>query len=84
LIEHDISVKALLCIALITLLISPYFTCLHADAADALMVTYLAEEHLVEADPAYVEKAPRGMRRDLETMGRGRPAASGGGLGVFG
>lgn len=29
------------------------FLCLHADIADALMITYLAEEHLEELDPGY-------------------------------
>lgn len=59
LVDHDVSLRGLVFIVLVTLLIIPYFICLHADAADALMVTYLAEEHLVEMDPLYVDKAPR-------------------------
>jgi hypothetical protein len=74
LIEKDVSIKALLCVLLGSLLIVPYFICLHADAADALMITYSAEEHLEEMEANYSDKAPKGLRRDLETMARSRPS----------
>lgn len=74
LIDNDVSVKALLCVLLGSLLIVPYFVCLHANAADGLMITYSAEEHLEEMETNYSDKAPKGMRRDLETMARSRPS----------
>jgi hypothetical protein len=74
LIDNDVSIKALLCVLLGSLLIIPYWLCLHADAADALMITYSAEEHLEEMEPNYSDKAPKGLRRDLETMARSRPS----------
>lgn len=47
--------------------ICSYFLCLHADIADALTITYLAEEHLQELDAGYEERAPR--VRDVSMVG---------------
>lgn len=59
LMDNDVSIKALLCVLLGSLLIVPYFICLNADAADALMITYSAEEHLAEMEVNYSDKAPK-------------------------
>ena len=64
LIDNDVSIKALLCVLFGSLLIVPYFICMHADAADTLMITYSAEEHLEEIEANYSDRAPKGLRRD--------------------
>lgn len=69
-----ISVPGLLFVTILSLFLVTYFISLHADAAEGLMTTFLAEEYLEFGDMTRVKRAAPELVNDLRMILATTPA----------